>query len=296
MSKLVKGFLIAAVVLILFGLVLCAGGAAAGGAYEANKAVRSVIKDKDYQVTVDKEDVQITAEKEDSKTNYDYVGMNEADFLAEDVRSLEIKIGTAEVEIVENNSSDSFSVYTDGGEFNISVKRGTLTIKSNSKLNENKLYVEIPTGFEFDEVDISAGAASVDIQYISAKKVDMEIGAGAIEIGTILAREAEFEIGAGEITVSDGNVEKCSVDVDLGNFQYDGTITRECDVECGMGNAEIRLDGKEEDYNYEIECSAGNVNIGGTNYSGLAYGKHINNRAAATIEIECSMGNVTIEF
>lgn len=291
MGKLTKGFLIAAVVLILFGLVLCAGGAAAGGVYSANDAVRSAFKGKDYHLTVDKEGIQIK-----SDSGYTYWGTGDDIFSAEDVSSLKIDIAKAMVQITENDSSEQFAVYSDGGKFDVSIKNGVLTIKSDSRLNENKLYIEIPAGFEFHEVDISAGAAELDIEAVSAKSVDVEIGAGAVEIGTISAREAEFEIGAGEIIVNDGNVVECSVNVSLGAFEYTGTITGEGDVECDMGSAELYLSGSEEDYNYEIECAAGDVTIGGKNFSGLGTEQHINNRAAATIEVECSMGSVTIEF
>lgn len=298
MGKITKGFLIAAVVLILFGLVLCAGGAAAGGIYysgnSVNKVIHNVLKGEDYHLTIDEEGVQVKVESDDSQGTYD--GWQESSFSSQEVKSLKIDITKAEVEIIENESSQEFSVYTDGGKFSVDVKNGVLKIKSDSKLNENKLSVKIPADFEFSEVDISAGAASVEIPRILARKLDVEIGAGSVEVGEISAEEAEFDIGAGEIIVSNGNVEKCSVDVDLGDFQYDGIITRECDVECGMGNADIRLEGKEEDYNYEIECSAGNVDIDGRNYSGLAFEQFINNHAKATMEIECSMGNVTIEF
>lgn len=294
MRKLTKGFLIAAVVLILFGLALCAGGAAAGGIALANDEVRSVLKGRDYHVTINKKGIQIENENDDRLYNYD--GVNEMTFLSEEIKSIEIEISKAQVEILENDSSEEFSVYTDGGKFDVGVKHGVLYIRSDSKLNENKVCVEIPAGFEFDEVDISAGAADVDVQRISARNLDVEIGAGAAEIGEVLADEAEFEIGAGQIVVLAGNVRDCSVSVDLGDFQYDGTITVEGDIECGMGNADIRLEGKEEDYNYEIECSAGSVNIGDRSYSGVGFEQFVNNHAAATMEIECSMGNVTIGF
>lgn len=302
MRKLTKGFLIAAVVLILFGLALCAGGAAVGGASAARRTVRDVMETKDISISGE-ERRQVTDDETEGGSghgnNYsdnvsDAIG--ESSFSTQNIRSLEIKIGKAEVKITENEALQEISVYTDGDKFDIDVKKDCLYIKSDSMQNENKVYIEIPADFEFEEVEISAGASSLEISRIVARSLDVEIGAGLVEIGEVLAQEAEFEIGAGEIIVNDGDVKECSVSVDLGEFQYSGAITREGDIECGMGNADIRLDGKEEDYNYKIECSAGNVDIGDTSYSGLAYEKVINNHAGAIIEVECSMGNVTIEF
>lgn len=310
MGKWTKGFLIAAVVLILFGVVLCIGGAAAGGVYYSNNFAAEIIHDmfddEDDDWMVDKDGVQINSthheetkhyeDEEHHESWYPDTDGNERNYSAQDIRSLEIDIQKAKVELVEEESLEEILVYTDGGKFNIDVKQGVLIVKSDSKLNKNKVLIKIPAGFEFEEVDISAGGASVDISNICVGEIDLECGAGVIEIGNLDAREADFEIGAGEIMISYGSVFDCSVKVGMGDFQYDGIISGECDIECGMGNAELRLEGKEENYNYEIECSAGNVDIGGRSYGGVAFSQTINNHAKANMDIECSMGNVTVEF
>lgn len=308
MGKWTKGFLIAAVVLILFGVVLCIGGAAAGGIYYSSNFASEMIHDMfdDDDWPVDEDEVKINSTHHEEPQHYEDEGHHESwysdvdgtgkSYSAQDIRSLEIDIQKAKVELVEDESSEEISVYTDGGKFNIDVKQGVLIVKSDSKLNKNKLLVKIPAGFEFEEVDISAGGASVDISNICVGEIDLECGAGVIEIGNLEAREADFEIGAGQIIISYGNVSDCSVKVGMGDFQYDGIISSECNVECGMGNADLRLEGREEDYNYEIECSAGSVDIGGRSYGGLAFDQTINNHAKANMDIECSMGNVTVEF
>ena len=56
------------------------------------------------------------------------------------------------------------------------------------------------------------------------------------------------------------------------------------------------LKGKEKDHNYEIECSAGNVEINGWEFTALGTEKYVNNGAAATFELTCSMGNITLDF
>lgn len=308
MGKWTKGFLIAAVVLILFGVVLCVGGAAAGGIYYSSNFASDIIRDMfdDDDWPVDEDGVQINSthheepqhyeDEEHHESWYTDVNGNGKNYSAQEIKSLEIDIQKAKVELVEEESLEEISVYTDGGNFDIDVKKGVLIVKSDSKLNKNKVLVKIPAGFEFEEVDISAGGASVDISNICVGEIDLECGAGVVEIGNLEAREADFEIGAGQIIISYGNVSDCSVKVGMGDFQYDGIISRECDVECGMGNADLRLEGREEDYNYEIECSAGSVDIGGRSYGGVAFAQTINNHAKANMDIECSMGNVTVEF
>ena len=63
-----------------------------------------------------------------------------------------------------------------------------------------------------------------------------------------------------------------------------------------MGSMDFQLKGKEEDHNYEIECSAGNVELNGWEISALGAEKYVNNGSASTFELSCSMGNITLNF
>lgn len=63
-----------------------------------------------------------------------------------------------------------------------------------------------------------------------------------------------------------------------------------------MGNMELSLNGKESDYNYEVECSAGNIDINGTYISAFGAERSIQNGASRTFKLECNMGNITVLF
>ena len=186
-----------------------------------------------------------------------YSDMDPIYFAKEDVEALELETGAAEVEVIQGNQDDDICVRTDGN-YDIFVKNSTLFINAENVVGNHKLVLEIPSDMVFDRVDIEAGASVIQIDALNTKKL-------------------EADIGAGEIIIDQLSVKKL-------------------DLSVGMGNAEIFLEGSEEDYNYEIECGAGNVDIGNESFGGLASDRRINNDADATIEIECGMGNVTIEF
>ena len=77
---------------------------------------------------------------------------------------------------------------------------------------------------------------------------------------------------------------------------FRSVIEQELDAECNMGSMDFLLKGKEKDHNYEIECSAGNVEINGWEFTALGTEKYVNNGAATTFELTCSMGNITLDF
>ena len=178
-------------------------------------------------------------------------------FNAEDIRGLDLEAGAAEIEILEDSSAKDITVKTDG-KYDIYVKNSILYIKSNNHNDDNTLILELPSNMVFGSVDIEAGACAVEIDRLETK-------------------ELEVEVGAGKLLINQASV-------------------KECDIHVGMGSAEIYLDGSAEDYNYEIDCGAGNVQIGQESFGGLATEKYINNHAGANVEIECGMGSVIIGF
>lgn len=285
MKKSTMKVIITAAVMIVAGIGLCIGGVLATGGVDA--AREEILKS-----GIDLSHVYSFDADSNLKLGTEEVtGM----FGTEEVVGLDLEIGAAKVEFT-NGSFDGEITVQANDHFKIYEKNRVLYVKSVNMAKDEKITIEIPQDIVLQKVEISGNSCEVKIPYIEAKEFDIEADAGLVEIDRLIADQAEFDIGAGEIVVNDGTLLGCDVNVGMGSFEYYGSIKRRGDVECGMGNAELQLDGSEEDYNYAIECSAGNVTIGNDNYSGLAVEKVVNNNADAAIEIECSVGNVTIGF
>ena len=63
-----------------------------------------------------------------------------------------------------------------------------------------------------------------------------------------------------------------------------------------MGNVEMKLEGGEKDFNYRLEGSMGNIDLGRESYSGFSNEVVLNNGADKEMQVECSMGNISIRF
>ena len=67
--------------------------------------------------------------------------------------------------------------------------------------------------------------------------------------------------------------------------------------ECGLGELDLTLTGTQEDYNYDLECGVGNLDVGSDSYSGLGREKSISNKGAdRKLNLECGMGNISVDF
>lgn len=110
------------------------------------------------------------------------------------------------------------------------------------------------------------------------EEVSIEVGAGQAVISDIFAKRLELEVGAGQAIVKNISIEELDVDADV-------------------GEVEIEVLGAETDYNYEVECGIGQVDVGSHSWDGIGTEKSIYNDAAkGQMHIVCGVGNVNICF
>lgn len=318
MKKITKILLIVAAVMVGLGIVLSAIGFAVNGGIASVKTIMNPFGHIHWWFDDDEEDVYEDEtddyvyyngswhheETDGHHGNNGYSGQPDSTSSAtyqeqqsveqNQVDSLNLEAHRAEIHICTVDGSKEFSVKTDG-QYQIYVENGVLHIKADQNQNQHELFIGIPEDFKFMEAEFDIAASNVTITDLEAKEFDLELGAGQVEIENLTADQAEFEVGAGEVVLSGGKIGKLDSNVGMGGITFHGMIEQYADVECHMGNTDIILESKLSDYNYEIQCGAGNVDIGKESYSGLSKKKVIDHQKNATIKIECNMGNVSID-
>ena len=307
MNKVVKGFLIAACVLIILGLGIFCGAATAGGISTARTMAEN--GELSYRLgrivgaefSNDGVHIELENDNDESLFNHSYkiyTSDTSIDIAPEDIEHFSFEVGAGKIVITESDSTD-FTLRTKSmKKMQTYVENNTLYIKGKGRTSTGgEIYLEIPRGFTFDEVYFSAGASKAEIDSsLVCDKISVEIGAGEVIIDDLVCKESTFEIGAGNVEVKNAVMEDASVDVGMGNFDMNGTVTGNFDGECGMGNITLNLTGKETDHNYELECAAGNLTVGSMSFSGIAAEKEIDNGATSDFSLECAMGNIEVHF
>lgn len=114
--------------------------------------------------------------------------------------------------------------------------------------------------------------------------------------GSLECTSLDVEAGAGEVCLYQVSAQKADVEIGMGTAVLQGSVSREVSVDCGMGTAELTLSGKETDYNYEIDCDLGIIEVAGKDYSSLDRTSKVNNGAAGKCSLECSMGRISLMF
>lgn len=223
-----------------------------------------------------------------------------------EISNLHLMLGAGTFTVSEKaaGEGDTIDLYIQGeGDCDFYVEKKTLYVEGfkgvhtlGSNFNRNNITLKVPMGMRFDEVEAEVGAGVMEFYDIEAVELEGNVGAGVLSLYRSEARELSAEIGAGEFYAEDIFSQKADLSVGLGSCTYQGEIQGELEAECNMGNMEFLLKGKETDFNYEIECSGGSIEMDSFETSAFAMERKIDNKAANTFELNCSMGKITVHF
>ena len=198
-----------------------------------------------------------------------------------DVKNLDIVFGAGTFHILESEDEYIYLEMKHVGVFEYGIdQESTLYVKPKnntigSATGEIKLY--LPQNMIFDEVKLELGAGELYANYLEMKKLEVSVAAGAVNLNQIVSDDMELEVGAGELVVDQGDVKKLSVDL-------------------SMGEVLVKLTGKEDDYDFDLSCGAGEVKVGSMVSGGVAFERDTDFGREKKIDIECALGTVEISF
>lgn len=114
----------------------------------------------------------------------------------------------------------------------------------------------------------------------------------------VVLSEVELESGVGEISIEDGFLicENLELECGVGECDIYADVKREAKIEGGVGAVQLTLVGKEEDYDFDLECGLGSIKIGDDEFEGAGVERRIDNEAERGISVECGIGSVEIVF
>ena len=186
--------------------------------------------------------------------------------------------------VLKTWNEDKVQVKVSGKDHNriqISNDNGSLRIASNQKVRNRSIEIFCPENLSFHKIKLQMGAGTIELDGdFKAEQMEVNVGAGTIEnSGSLDIKEADFTVGVGTADISELQVENLK-------------------GSCGMGDMELTLTGKATEYNYELKCGLGNLEVDDSLETSITSGnKQITNEGATkNIKLDCGMGNVEVEF
>ncbi len=173
------------------------------------------------------------------------------------IHSLHLELGRGRYTLQSGNAFsvtgtglEQIETWTDDTEWHVSYTGGMDTIMD---ANDRNIIITIPEGKQFDEIELTAGAAAVTTGALNAHTIDIEVGAGTLETGTLTTKELCAEVGAGQAVIAlAGDWSEYQYEIEsgmglvtanddtlasgLGGECSGGTGSRVLDLEVGMGS------------------------------------------------------------
>ncbi|MBQ6566748.1 MAG: hypothetical protein IJR93_10380 [Treponema sp.] len=238
----------------------------------------------------------LPAERREKQKNTSGDGSSGA-FTRDEVKSLDVSVGVAEVVIIANEQNpDAFSLDYRGlgpGDISFGLSPfGTLSVENSRRVsmlnfighrdtddghvNHPRILIRVPKDAAFDSLKLHMGAGSLKCKGLglSSKRSYIEVGAGLMEIENLSSTNSKIRCGMGSLNITG---------------RLDGITT----LDCGMGSVKLDIMEGEEGHSVFAKIGLGsfeydNIKKGGitTFESGEKKKNHFS--------INCGMGEVKI--
>ena len=284
MKKGTKGMLIAAGAFAVAGIGLCIGGISVAAVETGGNVfdqAGQLLQDNDYPLAG-----LIhwgNAQYHSSDIDWDALDGNTVDM--DFASDLEISLKYDELLIQEYDGDKIRVNVANDAKNDVVVKEtsGNITItdtRSGNVKKKKQIKVIVPSGKDFDTVSLGVDMGTIDLECdLKVQELSVEVGAGEFSgYGNITAAYCDLQVGAGTIDIDQLDIQKLNAD-------------------CGAGEIDMVVTGKEKDYNYDLSCGMGEINLEDSEYSGIGIEKNISNEGARKdMVLECGMGEIDVEF
>lgn len=284
MKKGTKGMLIAAGAFAVAGIGFCIGGISVAAVETGGNVfdqAGQLLQDNDYPLAG-----LIhwgNAQYHSSDIDWDALDGNTVDM--DFASDLEISLKYDELLIQEYDGDKIRVNVANDAKNDVVVKEtsGKITItdtRSGNVKKKKQIKVIVPSGKDFDTVSLGVDMGTIDLECdLKVQELSVEVGAGEFSgYGNITAANCDLQVGAGTIDIDQIDVQKLNAD-------------------CGAGEIDMVVTGKEKDYNYDLSCGMGEIDLENSEYSGLGIEKTISNEGAQKdMVLECGMGEIDVEF
>ena len=224
----------------------------------------------------------------------------------ENIEKIYIRHGVGSL-IVQSGETEHVTVYVEGqdkNDYKIRTSGNTLNIEKQGQIfnffNFNwdndlnsRVVVTLPGDKILEDLDIDAGAGELLIEEFTSNKLSLDAGAGTVRINNVEAYEVDINGGAGEMVFSDVVFANSDISCGVGLVEFNGKLLNDNDISAGVGELNLRIHGKRDDYDVNIEKALGKIRIDGQEYGSYDI-KQSNSQH--TLNIDGGVGSINISF
>jgi|GEM_PF-1310158 len=291
----------ALITIIIIGLALLVAG----------KIIMVISENNNNKMSINKE-VLSSGNEEDTSVSDNNSNIINKEF--EDVKNINLTLGLYSIVIQGDDTIKNVQITAkkpvvrvngkDIDKLEINCKNGNLTIiqkQEKNKIGTNlfnfndykgELLIKVPNNNKLDKIDIENGVGKIEVKNISTDTLDIDCGTSSVVGNNLKMSNCYISGGTGSVKLYDILTDKIEIDSGTGSTYISGDIMKDANISTGTNSIELMLNGKEKDYNYNIETGIGGIEINQNKYKREA---NINNNSERNIEITSGTGSVDIK-
>ena len=224
---------------------------------------------------------------------------------------LKTEVGEVKIEISDRADEASYKIERINPKyFDVEKKGDTISFEDNTpskffknlgfnfKNNSPKIYISLPRNIVFNNFEIKSGVGELNISKINVEKFNLAAGVGEVNIyDAKISKDAEIRAGVGEVNLKDSKVNNMDIKSGVGSFSFSGTALGKTSVKGGIGEVDLKIDGAEKDYDFDVSAGLGEVIINGKkSKTFLADRQKSGSIAQNSITVKGGIGSVRIRF
>lgn len=227
------------------------------------------------------------------------------------IKNIKFHVGAANVDIKTSPAEDKIivaykNVYPN--EFSCIANEDTMEIRyryeeagrirhQTHHRKQPKILVQIPENKAFETMDFQIGAGNVFVEHpnLTCETLSVNVDAGNVEAENFsVSGTTKLNVDAGTVELG-GTYGDMKLECNAGTVELGGKVNGDLSAMCNVGSVELDLEGKETDYNYEVECSMGEIELNGKEYTSISGKQKMENAGAEkTMSLNCSMGEIEV--
>ena len=164
---------------------------------------------------------------------------------------------------------------------------------------EPRITILLPESLLFEHVTLHLGAGKMNMEQfpLSCHDMNVSIGAGKWKTKQLsVSQNLHIEVGAGKVNLQQAKSGSLKLDCGAGNCFYHGEIYNVFKISCGVVYCELQLANKEQDFDYDISCALGEIQINGNRMRNLSLKRHSSQENELNKAIlQCGVGRIILE-
>lgn len=126
---------------------------------------------------------------------------------------------------------------------------------------EVTISITVPSTYIFDSMEISLSAGNIEMNHLNLRRLDANVSAGKLTMDNLNCEDLKTRNSAGSTWISNSEIKKINSEVSAGELKMRNVAFETLDFDISAGHIDAEVRGKKEDYNVNINVSAGNSNL-----------------------------------